>query len=48
MKFFYIFISGEKEQQESKVTIRKKNKVLGCFDYNCANELLEKEVDPFT
>ena len=47
MKYCYIFIVGEKEEQESKVTVRKKNKVLGCFDYNSVNELLEKEINPF-
>ncbi len=47
MKYCYLFIVGEKEEQESKVTVRKKNKVLGCFDYNSINELLEKEINPF-
>ena len=47
MKYCYIFIVGEKEEQESKVTVRKNNKVLGCFDYNSINELLEKEINPF-
>lgn len=47
MKFNYIFIVGEKEEQESNVTVRKKNKVIGCFDYNSINNLIEKEINPF-